>query len=192
MLLETAGDKDPSVKEIVNTSLRKIARKHANQVLLSCCTVGKKLQKTNTNHLVSILAIMETVCQDCILDIDGNTIMTVIEFSLDVMTQNVGYEPEVQLPASGILVALGNKHYVQVMEALLNKLQIGVVPHYMVPHTLGTLANSNAFGVIPYLKNVLGIMLPLLGGLKSDPLKQAFSYGKFKFINNVEPYLLVS
>lgn len=73
------------------------------------------------------------------------------------------------------------------METLLKKLQIGVVPHYMVPHTLGTLAATNAFGVVPYLKNVLNIMLPLLGGLKSEPLKQAFSYGMFYLIFN---YLL--
>lgn len=71
------------------------------------------------------------------------------------------------------------------MDALLKKLQIGVVPHYMVPHTLGSLAATNAFGVIPYLKNILSIMLPLLGGLKSDPLKQAFSYGKLYLVRKI-------
>lgn len=66
------------------------------------------------------------------------------------------------------------------MDSLLGKLEAGVIPHYMVPHTLGALANANAFGVVPYLKNILSIMLPLLGGVKFDPLKQAFSYGNYE------------
>lgn len=63
------------------------------------------------------------------------------------------------------------------MESLLTKLEPGVIPHYMVPHTLGALANSNANAVVPYLKNILIVLLPLLGGVKADHLKQAISYG---------------
>lgn len=115
MLLETAADKEVSVAEIVNTSLRKIADKHTNQVLISCCDFGKTVSKTNSNHLVAILVIMERICQDNILKIDGETILIVVEFSLELMTQNHNYEPLVQMPSSGILVALGRKHYVQVI-----------------------------------------------------------------------------
>lgn len=66
----------------------------------------------------------------------------------------------------------------KVMEALLKELRIGIVPHSMIPYTLGTLATSSPFGIVPYLKNVLSIILPLLGAIKVDSLKQAFSYGK--------------
>lgn len=180
-LLEAATDKNPVVAEKVNTSLRKIAEKHPNQVLLSCCRFGQHIQKTDSAHLVAVLVIMERICQDRISSIDSDTIVLVIDFSIEVMTQNLSYEPQVQMPASEILVALGHKHYKQVMEVLLKKLEMGVVPHYMIPHTLGALAASNAFGVVPYLKNILNIMLPLLGGLRSDPLRQAFAYGKYKY-----------
>lgn len=115
MLLETAADKDVSVAEIVNTSVRKIADKHTNQVLISCCDFGTTISKTNSNHLVAVLVIMERVCQDHIMKINGETILTVVEFSLSFMTQNSSYEPLVQTPCSGILVALGRKHYVQVI-----------------------------------------------------------------------------
>lgn len=60
---------------------------------------------------------------------------------------------------------------------MLQNLQAGVIPHYTIPRTLGALANTNAYGVIPYLKDILNIMLPLLGGLKADHLKQAFAFG---------------
>lgn len=66
----------------------------------------------------------------------------------------------------------------QVVDALLKKLEVGVIPHYMIPHTLGSLANTNAHGVVPYMKNIFNIILPLLGGLKTELLRQSFSYGK--------------
>jgi len=65
------------------------------------------------------------------------------------------------------------------MEALLVKIQPGVVPHYFVMHTLGSLASANPLATVPYLKAVLTTQLTLLGGLRSDAMKQAYAYSKF-------------
>lgn len=61
---------------------------------------------------------MENVCREHLINIDGDTIITIVEFSLQIMIENVGYDPLIQLPASGILVALGREHYVQVRNYL--------------------------------------------------------------------------
>lgn len=68
----------------------------------------------------------------------------------------------------------------QIMDALLKKFLPGVIPHYTIPHTMGALASANTYGVIPYLKNILDIMIPLLPNLRTDALKQAFAYGILK------------
>lgn len=65
------------------------------------------------------------------------------------------------------------------MDALVRKMEVGVLPHHMIPITLGSLASFNAFGVIPYLKNILSIILPLLGSIKIDYQKQAFACGTY-------------
>lgn len=65
------------------------------------------------------------------------------------------------------------------MEGVLKKFVVGTVPHYAIPHTMGALASTNAFGVIPFLKSVLGTMLPMLGMVKTDSLKQSFAFGEF-------------
>lgn len=64
------------------------------------------------------------------------------------------------------------------MDNLLIKLEAGIMPHYMVPRTLGAMANANVNGVVPYLKDIFNNMLPFLGGLKNDALKESFSFGK--------------
>lgn len=68
------------------------------------------------------------------------------------------------------------------MDSLLTKLEAGIVPHYMVPRSLGAMANANVKGVVPYLKDIFNDILPLLGGLRSEALKESFSFGKYKVV----------
>ncbi|XP_017784468.1 PREDICTED: maestro heat-like repeat-containing protein family member 1 [Nicrophorus vespilloides] len=186
-LLETVVDKYEFVSDTISTSLRKIAKQHPNDVLKACSTFGR-LKDVDLDHLGVVLLIMEDVCREHIVSIDGDTIMILIELCLDLMTDNVNHEPKVQMPASGVLVALGTKHCIQVVDGLMGKLSAGVVPHYTVPHTLGSLASANAFGVVPYIKNILGILLPLLAGLKQDVVKQSFAYVLGKFCEAILEY----
>ncbi|KAJ8916184.1 hypothetical protein NQ315_016323 [Exocentrus adspersus] len=190
MLLKAVADPSSAVAETVVNSVRKLSEKHPNQMLNSCCQFCTKTPKPSTEHIASILKIMESVCTEHIVQIDGDTIITIIDFSLQVMVENIGYEPLVQMPASGILVALGREHYLQVMDALLKKLEAGVIPHYMVPHTLGALSSTNAYGVVPYLKSIFNIILPLLPGLKTDLLRQSFSYALGCFSDALSEYVL--
>lgn len=74
------------------------------------------------------------------------------------------------------------------MESLLHKLSPGIIPHYSIPHTMGSLTMANAFGVIPFLRIVLEIMLPLLSTLKTDLQKQTFSFGTKYKVNSYNDY----
>lgn len=71
----------------------------------------------------------------------------------------------------------------QALRSLINQLSPATVPHYTIPHTLGTLAAVNTHGVVPHIKEILSKMLPLLSLVKQDGLKQAFAYGKFCYRN---------
>ncbi|XP_076271212.1 maestro heat like repeat family protein c11.1 isoform X2 [Rhynchophorus ferrugineus] len=189
VLLETLYDKNVTVSESATSSILKLAEKHPNTILLSCSKFYMDNPKLSNEQITSILNIMSKICTEYILSIDGDTVMKTIDFSLSVMTKNGNYEPLVQLAASNILVSLGRAHYLQVIDALLKNLRAGVIPHYTIPHTLGSLADTNAYGVIPYLKDILNIMLPLLGGLKNDHLKQAFSYALQNFCQGLVEYI---
>ncbi|KAG5897176.1 hypothetical protein JTB14_022538 [Gonioctena quinquepunctata] len=188
-LLSSVTDKSPLVLETVKTSLKKLSEKHPNQVLDSCCLFCTKNPKPPPEHIASILNIMEAVCSDHILKIDGDTIIRVIDISLTIMTGNYTNESSIQMPSCGILVALGREHYVQVMDSLVEKLQAGAWPHFMVPHTLGAMASANANGVVLYMKDILTIMIPLLGGLQVDLLKQSFAFALGNFCDALIEYV---
>lgn len=119
VLLNTASDKNSAVSESISTVLRKIAKQHPNDVLIGCCEFYNRNNKTGKEHLSQILKTMAHICEDYIIEIDGDTIMLLIDFCMEIMTNGVNYEPIIQMPASGILVALGSKHCIQVCISLL-------------------------------------------------------------------------
>lgn len=65
------------------------------------------------------------------------------------------------------------------MGGLLRQFQPGVLPHYSIVHTMGTLASANVFGIVPFVKATLGMMLPMMGMLRNDAMKQVFSYSEY-------------
>lgn len=188
-LLDSVIDKSSLVSETITAALQKIANKYPNDVLRACCHFGlRKDPKPSPDHIGTVLSIMESICREHIIYIDGDAIMLSIELCLELMTQNVLPDPIIQMPASSVLVALGTKHCIQVIDGLMNKMTEGVVPHYTIPHTLGSISSANAYGIVPYLKKILTILLPLLPGLKVDVVKQAFAYSLGKFSEAIIEY----
>lgn len=44
---------------------------------------------------------------------------------------------------------------------------------------MGALASANVFGIVPFVKATLGTMLPMMGMLRNDAMKQVFSYSEY-------------
>ncbi|XP_050312813.1 maestro heat-like repeat-containing protein family member 1 isoform X2 [Anthonomus grandis grandis] len=170
------------------TSLLKLAEKYPNQLLVSCSISCWKVPNPAVEHNRKILILMSKICLEHIANIDGDTVLKLIEFCLKTMTEKAGYEPVLQLPAADVLVALGRLHYIQVADALLEHLQAGVVPHYTILHTLGSLASTNAYGIIPYLGNIWNMIVPLLGGFRTNYLKESFAFATQHFCEGLMEY----
>lgn len=108
-LLQTASDKNTNVVEAVHTSLLKIAERNTNEVLLACCSAVENPTDKNQENLLTILCIMERICQDHIQKVDGTSIAAIIQLSIQIMKQ-INEQDKLQQPASDIMVALGREH----------------------------------------------------------------------------------
>ncbi|XP_046989834.1 maestro heat-like repeat-containing protein family member 1 isoform X1 [Schistocerca americana] len=188
-LVEAAGDKNETVRHAVSESLKKIARKHQNDVLDDIICYCKRNSKLPLQHLSLLLKTIENICQEHLSNINEVTVSNLIEFAMEEMTRNSDYIPESQMPLSGVLVALGKIHCNQVMEGILKQFQPGVLPHYCILHTMGNLASANVFGIVPFIKATLGTMLPMLGMVRNDALKQAFAFALGRFGDAILEYM---
>lgn len=176
VLINAAGDNEHSVNNVIIKSLAKIANTYPNEVIAIFCEFYKDTVKVNTTLLGNIIKVLEQTCVNQVRKLDPKVATELVSSMLRAMTENVGYEPVTQLGASAVLVAVGHENLDLALRSLINQLSPATVPHYTIPHTLGTLAAVNTHGVVPHIKEILSKMLPLLSLVKQDGLKQAFAY----------------
>lgn len=176
VLINSVGDNENSVNNVVIKSLTKIANAYPNEVIEIFCEFYKNTVKVNTTQLGNIVKVLEQTCVNQVKRLEPTTAANLVTAMLRAMMENVTYEPVVQMGSSAVLVAVGHEHLDLVLRSLINQLSPASVPHYTIAHTLGTLAAVNTHGVVPHIKEILSKMLPLLSLVKADGLKQAFAY----------------
>jgi len=133
---------------------------------------------------------MERICKDSLDDVPPELMRDLIKAATDEMLSSKEVLPEWQGAASNLLVALGAKYCNDVMELLFNRFQPGVVPHFFIIQTMGNLATENVYGTVPFLKGTLGMIVPVLGGVKHDNMKWVFAFALAKFSECILEYLV--
>lgn len=78
-----------------------------------------------------------------------------------------------------ILVSFGRIKCNQVMDNLWTNLIPGQVAHFMILQCIGSLATANVTGIISFIKPIFSIILPTLGMIKQDHVKQSYAFGKW-------------
>lgn len=68
------------------------------------------------------------------------------------------------------------------MDNLWTNLIPGQVAHFMILQCIGTLATANVTGIISFIKPIFSIILPTLGMIKQDHVKQSYAFGKCFFM----------
>lgn len=61
----------------------------------------------------------------------------------------------------------------------IRRLDPGIIPHPAIVLTLGKLAAVNPYGMLPFVKITLTIMLPMLNHIREETLKQAICFSKY-------------
>ncbi|QQP50569.1 Maestro heatlike repeat family member 1 [Caligus rogercresseyi] len=80
---------------------------------------------------------------------------------------------DVQGPCSSILTSLSRKNVDRVIDNLTTKLDSS--PHYIIIFTIGSVASANPGGMVPYLKNILPILLTHIRGKVRDSHKYSYA-----------------
>lgn len=115
-------------------------------------------------------------------NLHDDTLKKVIGLASMEMIKSQDNCPAIQKPCLEILVSIGRLHCDKVMGHLQTQLQTGQTSHFMLLHTMGTLSTANITGIMPFIKPVLITILPTMGSIKLDHVKQAYAFGKFSLL----------
>lgn len=188
-LIDGAYDKQKEVKDVISLSLVNIGKKKSKLVLSSCHSYLRKYGKLPKHHRTVVLETMEKIIRDTLDDIPEGLALDLIKLASDDLTGVKEVEPEWQTAASTVLVALGRRFCIQVMEELLRKFQPGVIPHFFVIQTMASLSMANSFGFVPFLTSVLGTMMPMLESTKQDNMRWVFASALARFSESILDYI---
>ncbi|XP_074645058.1 maestro heat-like repeat-containing protein family member 1 [Tubulanus polymorphus] len=188
-LIDAAHDKSEKVRNVISSSLVELGKKQPAMVLSSCHAYIAKHTKLGQGHRVIILSTMEKIIKETLDEIKESLALDIITLASDELTKSKEVVPDWQTAASGVLVAMGKRYIIQVMEELLKKLVPGTLPHFFVIQTLGNLATSNVYGMVPFIRVVLGTMLPMLGMAKLDNVRWVFAAALGKFCDAILDYV---
>lgn len=179
-LFDCLSDKDEGVRLAVQNSIVKIYEKNPEKstiILVDYRSSHPKLTDTTT---AIILRILETVVSSS-TSIKAETHEKIVSLAIDELTKSNDNVPSIQTHALAILVAIGRQDPKMVMEALMGHAKEGAVQHFMVMQCMGTLATANVAGTLGFIKPIFSTILPTMGGIKQDHVKQAhaFAIGRF-------------
>lgn len=187
-LIDAANDKQLEVRQMIMTSLHELGKKQPEMALSTIKEYLVKHQKLSHGHRVVLLKSASKIICDTLSTLSLDLGKQMIKLASSEMTKTKDIEADWQSAASEVLVALGGRFDHEVMAELLDKLVPGSLPHYFVVQTLASFSSSNAFGVVPFLKDILGRMLPMMGMAKQDNLRWVIANCVARFCESIVDY----
>lgn len=177
------SDKDENTRQTIVAALLQLSAPCSQQILQSIINFRKSHSKLSLNQVHSLLKAVENICQKHPGDILPPVLNQVIEFTLEELIKT----PTDPLPASAILVALGQNHCNNVMECLQPRLAGDHLPNVAMIYTLGHLSSVSEF--TPHIISALDTIITLLPLVKTDDDKCAFSYALGKLCDAVSEHV---
>lgn len=188
-LVDAANDKDKSVVEMISSSLYAVGLEKTELVLNLCKDYLLKHQKLSKEHRVVLLESMGKIILNRRDNIQADLANEILKLAFMEMTKSKDIQPKWQTAASHLIVSVGKQFRHEVMGQLLEYLAPGTLPHYFVVLTLADYAQADAFGLVPFLKDILGRILPMLMLTKQENMKWVFSHCFSRFSESIIYYV---
>lgn len=183
-LLDILDDKNDDVKKSVKDALKKISNENPQVVIHASVYYWEMHTRLSRTHVSSLLKIMMETCTDELAKLDDDLAVSLAELAVTELTRDC------EKDATDLLVALSRIHCTQSMGGLLNKFQPDIVPTCSIIKAMGMIASCNPFGMVPFIKLTLSVMLPMLAQAHDDMQKQAFCFVLGKFAEAINDYIM--
>ncbi|XP_011301504.1 maestro heat-like repeat-containing protein family member 1 [Fopius arisanus] len=183
-LLDSLEDRSPAAQSSILSALRSISH-HSPSTLIHAAVYFLELhRKLPQVHTSSVLRTMSETLRDSSSPLAEDLATSVAELSVSHLTQ------ESEQESSELLVSLSRLHCTQSMGGLLSKFQPSLIPPPPVVRAMGLIASCNPFGMVPFIKLTLSIVLPLLPQVHEDTQKLAFCFLLGKFAEAINDYIM--
>jgi len=188
-LLASADDDSETVRDQVIASLRILAGKNLADVLQACCnwlTKNKHGDTSRKQRLIVCRAIVEILKSHATPgSIADKLLADLVTAAFAEMTAINEISDDWANEACTLYVELCDLAPATGMKALLEAIPSGQVPHYFVLKAASDFAALSPLRFLPFLKEVLAKLLPILSMAKQDNHRAIFSYAMGMFCDAI-------
>ena len=185
-LFTSCADRSIEVQNSAIESAVQLSVANPQLILLSACNFLNNKGTSSKQHQINLLQVLrKSIKADNENRINTQLANKIVECSVAVMTSSKDVIPDLQSTASNVLVALCMKHFDIVWKTLENKLDPGVLPHYFIMKTLGSISVKHPTQSCERIPAVFGYILPMLGMIKHDNIKFVFATTVAEFSSSI-------
>lgn len=154
-----------------------LAAKNTDMVILMILEFREKAPKIDEKQLAILYQLIESIIRRHSHILDA-TMEKLVKTSLEEILKIADLLPTVQKPIIDTLISLSRMNSSVVITGLVNYLVQGQPVHFMLLHTLGELSTANTNDMVQYLRRIFSTVIPTMELVKTDHLKQAYSFGE--------------
>jgi len=149
---------------------------------------------------IKLLSIVEHVCREKIEQIDKDIRNLLESYCITAIGDDKVVNEKVsnlfspiynfENTVCGILVFIGTLHINEVMDKVFVEFEPGSIPPLFVIKFLGDLAIVNPFGMVSFIKALLGTIISIIPSIKKDIYRSVFSLTLASFAESIQEYLV--
>ncbi|GBG91891.1 hypothetical protein CBR_g53950, partial [Chara braunii] len=190
VVVNAMADISVPVREAAAATLQENANRHAMTILEYCKASLRTGKRRPGSHHAGVLRVMAHVVREMSdADVDEMSLRSLVKIGMGEMLNIKELMTEWQLGGSALLVALAARMPKLVMDEVFLQFSSSNVPVVAIVRTLADFAAENALLFVPYLKDVLSRVLPVLGGVK-DAQRQIFATAFMLWCQGLTQYYL--
>ncbi|VDN35449.1 unnamed protein product [Cylicostephanus goldi] len=178
------------LSKYVSESLKAIGVNQPNTLLTACHHYLLQNPKLSASNKAFVLEAIDNVVSDTkiVNELDEQLVLLIINLATQEMTMtSKDVDTDWAEAGKDVLVTLAKtpRFVTHVLDAVLQKFPPGLTtsPHRYVVLTLATIAEHNhnfvfafqAFGLVPFLTDILSRTVPLLSHVRNDSLRSAWT-----------------
>ncbi|XP_053206672.1 maestro heat-like repeat-containing protein family member 1 [Panonychus citri] len=190
-LVKGCMDEQETVSNHVCNIIVQYGSKHCSLVLATCLNY---LQKDDGREVrviskIKLMSSIERVCIEFLNKIDPNTRDSLTKFCITVINKDLEELTDYERYASGVIVCLSKNQTTDIMDKLLAQFEPHSSPPIGICKCLGSMATANPFGMMGYIKALLGSMVSMITVIRKDVVRIFFSDCVGQFAESIKEYL---
>ncbi|XP_067896018.1 maestro heat-like repeat-containing protein family member 1 [Heterodontus francisci] len=187
-LLKRLIDDDDLIRQEISHTIYRLGQQWPEYILLTCRYYLRQRVSLPDDQMTIILNTMEMIVKDNLSLITPSVAESLITSASMRMTTLIEAHQQSREAACNLMVTIGLRYLDEVLAVTLEDMKKGYPSHVYMVKALIRLSTVHVHGMVPFMKSILEIMIPVMMEVTSDYNKSVSAAALGAFSKNILLY----